>query len=75
MSSGMARELRESIGYVRDAGWHSFAVVLERASPAIVPVSVYSAGRLTPTWPPTENCTPGSWSKTSALSLTATPPV
>jgi hypothetical protein len=32
MSSGMARELRESIGYVRDAGWHSFAVVLERAS-------------------------------------------
>jgi hypothetical protein len=32
MASGLARELRENVGYLRDAGWDSTAKLMERAA-------------------------------------------
>jgi hypothetical protein len=32
MASGLARELRENIGYLRDAGWDSTAKLMQRAA-------------------------------------------
>jgi len=32
MASGLARELRENIGYLRDAGWDSTARLMQRAA-------------------------------------------
>jgi hypothetical protein len=32
MASGLARELRENLGYLRDAGWDSTAKLMQRAA-------------------------------------------
>jgi hypothetical protein len=32
MASGLAQELRENVGYLRDAGWDSTAKLMERAA-------------------------------------------
>jgi hypothetical protein len=32
MASGLARELLENVGYLRDAGWDSTAKLMERAA-------------------------------------------